>query len=343
MDRSPRGHAHSTFWAQPAGQPLDRLSAARVVLVTSAGGTIDVTQAAADLLHRARGDASPAVAGADGAAPPPCPAAWAALCKHLNRCGGSPDCPGAAFGSGPSGEPESAAQAAGACASDAVAPTVTITVILAGATPAVFAPLRAQLAPESGFVCVDAIGADGWQRAAHRQREIPDVLVIDAALCNGGSLGAVAAWRACKPSLRVVVLADTTDDPGAMIVQQRWHGLLLPHCLPEVGVRAIRAVVRGELWLPRAMLAQLLAVPMHDASTPPHDAPTAASDGELTDRQSQIVAHLRQGYTNKEIARRLGIQEDTVKKHLQAVFGKLGVHRRALVALGGASTSAGSS
>jgi LuxR family maltose regulon positive regulatory protein len=46
-----------------------------------------------------------------------------------------------------------------------------------------------------------------------------------------------------------------------------------------------------------------------------------------------VVAHVRQGFTNKEIARRLGIQEDTVKKHLQAVFGKLGVHRRALLAL----------
>ena len=42
---------------------------------------------------------------------------------------------------------------------------------------------------------------------------------------------------------------------------------------------------------------------------------------------------MRQGFTNKEIARRLGIQEDTVKKHLQAVFSKLGVRRRALVAL----------
>ena len=36
---------------------------------------------------------------------------------------------------------------------------------------------------------------------------------------------------------------------------------------------------------------------------------------------------------HKEIARELGIMEDTVKKHLQSVFAKLGVHRRALVAM----------
>ena len=73
------------------------------------------------------------------------------------------------------------------------------------------------------------------------------------------------------------------------------------------------------------------------APTPP--AATAAATDHLTGRESEVVAHVRQGFTNKEIARRLGIQEDTVKKHLQAVFGKLGVHRRALVALRGASTA----
>ena len=73
------------------------------------------------------------------------------------------------------------------------------------------------------------------------------------------------------------------------------------------------------------------------ASASPAPAPNAP--GKLTGRESQVVAHVRQGFSNKEIARRLGIQEDTVKKHLQAVFGKLGVRRRALVALGHASTA----
>lgn len=63
-----------------------------------------------------------------------------------------------------------------------------------------------------------------------------------------------------------------------------------------------------------------------------HD-PAQAPGQTLTGREAEIVAQLRQGATNKEIARRLGIQEDTVKKHLQSVYGKLGVHRRALVLL----------
>jgi DNA-binding NarL/FixJ family response regulator len=70
----------------------------------------------------------------------------------------------------------------------------------------------------------------------------------------------------------------------------------------------------------------------YTSSTAP--GPSTAQCGKLTGRESEVVAHVRQGLTNKEIARHLGIQEDTVKKHMQAVFGKLGVHRRALVAIG---------
>ena len=70
----------------------------------------------------------------------------------------------------------------------------------------------------------------------------------------------------------------------------------------------------------------------YTSSTAP--VPSTAQCGKLTGRESQVVAHVRQGLTNKEIARRLGIQEDTVKKHMQAVFEKLGVHRRVLVAIG---------
>ncbi|HET9447714.1 MAG TPA: helix-turn-helix transcriptional regulator [Steroidobacteraceae bacterium] len=53
--------------------------------------------------------------------------------------------------------------------------------------------------------------------------------------------------------------------------------------------------------------------------------------GVCTDRELQIVRLLTQGMTNKQIANKLGIAEDTVKKHLQHVYKKLGVRRRALL------------
>jgi DNA-binding NarL/FixJ family response regulator len=116
------------------------------------------------------------------------------------------------------------------------------------------------------------------------------------------------------------------------------RGLLQTKCPPAMIVKAIRAISCGELWLPRAWLARSAAGhartlgPIQGGA--PRSEPGSHTEDMLTEREAQIVAQLRQGFTNKEIARRLGIQEDTVKKHLQSVFGKLGVRRRALVVLG---------
>ena len=53
-----------------------------------------------------------------------------------------------------------------------------------------------------------------------------------------------------------------------------------------------------------------------------------------TPRERQVLALLLQGMSNKQIAQTLGIAEDTVKKHLQHVYRKLEVHRRALLMIG---------
>jgi DNA-binding NarL/FixJ family response regulator len=53
----------------------------------------------------------------------------------------------------------------------------------------------------------------------------------------------------------------------------------------------------------------------------------------LSQRERQIVPLLAEGLTNKEIAQKLKISGETVKKHLKNVFDKLGVHRRTQVVL----------
>jgi DNA-binding CsgD family transcriptional regulator len=52
-----------------------------------------------------------------------------------------------------------------------------------------------------------------------------------------------------------------------------------------------------------------------------------------TGREREILELLRHGLSNKEIAQRLGIVEETVKKHLQHIYDKFGVRRRALIML----------
>ena len=54
----------------------------------------------------------------------------------------------------------------------------------------------------------------------------------------------------------------------------------------------------------------------------------------FTDREREAVELLMQGMSNRQIANALGITEGTVKKHLNHVFRKLGVHSRALLIVG---------
>ena len=62
-------------------------------------------------------------------------------------------------------------------------------------------------------------------------------------------------------------------------------------------------------------------------------APPATEEDErlvepLTARELEVLAHLADGLSNKAIAARLGISDETVKFHLSAIFGKLGASNR---------------
>lgn len=164
----------------------------------------------------------------------------------------------------------------------------------------------------------------------------PRVLLLDAALLPALAASDASAWRLRLPGLRVLLWAERADAALVeRIVLQHWSGCLSVDDTPQACLKAIHAVDRGELWLPRALLAEAVAHRL----APSADAPESGS--ALTPREVEVVEHLRRGATNKEIARALGIMEDTVKKHLKSVFAKLGVHRRGLVMLRDPATGGG--
>ena len=206
-------------------------------------------------------------------------------------------------------------------------------VLLASPRPELAARWSVLLAGIPGIAWQEPHAGNGSRlaRSVHNGR-CPDVLLLDHTLL--GQLGgpALDSLHGRLDSLRVLLLCD---EPGAAcaatVLRHRFHGYLPTRCTPELCIKAIRTVSDGEIWLPRALLAQALADLLQShAALARADAP--APHG-LTRRERQIVEHLRRGCTNKEIARSLGIMEDTVKKHLQSVFAKLGVHRRTLVAM----------
>lgn len=152
-------------------------------------------------------------------------------------------------------------------------------------------------------------------------------LVVDAELICSHSLPALRHYRQLRPQLPWLLAWDT---PSAQRCSQayelRAQGGLAWSTSREQLAQALDAVRAGELWFPRRVLqalyvAALGAQPLvHIASHDDHAAPG------LTEREAQVLARLRQGHSNKQIAIDLNISLNTVKKHLAHVYAKLGVH-----------------
>lgn len=142
---------------------------------------------------------------------------------------------------------------------------------------------------------------------------IPDVTLMDLRMPGGDGLSAIAAIRRYAPSARIVVLSTYSGD--ALIKQARKAGAsayLLKSTLLENMLHAIRSVHAGlQFWPPE--------LETHDAS----------GKDDLTPRECEIIRHVACGSSNREIARQLGIGEETVKTYMRSILPKLGANDRA--------------
>lgn len=91
--------------------------------------------------------------------------------------------------------------------------------------------------------------------------------------------------------------------------------------------RPIRAMLAGELWVPRAVLSRIVSDLVGDQSvTPPVPLP-------LSPREREVAIRVSNGYSNKRVARALGVTERTVKAHLSNIFQKTPASDRLELAL----------
>jgi len=207
-----------------------------------------------------------------------------------------------------------------------------IRILLADDHDVVRRGLAALLDGAEGFTVVGA-AADGEEAVALAGKHSPDVVLMDLSMPRVDGIEATRRLVAEHPDARVVVLTSFSDrerildalDAGAV-------GYLLKDAEPEELLRGIEAAARGESPLaPKAAKAVLTA----RAETKPA--------AELTSREQEVLGLLAEGLANKQIARRLGIAEKTVKAHLTSVFQSIGVTDRTQAALWARSRGIGRS
>jgi two-component system, NarL family, response regulator LiaR len=160
--------------------------------------------------------------------------------------------------------------------------------------------------------------ADG-AKAIEQARELrPDVVVMDLLLPVLDGIAATRAIRSELPQTEVLALTSVLESASVVeAIQAGAIGYLLKDTQADQLRTAIKAAAAGQLHLSAQASAYLLgAVRLPERPEP------------LTDRELEVLRLLAQGHSNKEIARRLHLVEETVKFHMRHILAKLGVQSR---------------
>jgi len=173
--------------------------------------------------------------------------------------------------------------------------------------------------------------SDGVEAVRLVQELKPDVLLLDLAMPRCPGLDALRDIN--RASLKVHTLLLTASIENAQIIealQSGARGVVMKESATQVLLRAIRAVMAGQAWVGREAVPDLVQYLRNRA--PAEDSRRRKKYG-LTNREVEIVAAIVDGCTNKEIAQKFSLSEDTVKHHLTSIFDKVGVSNRLELAL----------
>lgn len=191
-----------------------------------------------------------------------------------------------------------------------------IRLVLSDDHPVVRAGMRALLEAEPDLAVV---GEASSAEEAVSLATTPGVDLVLMDLQFPGRLQGVDATRRIRSTLgapRVLVLTNYDTDADILgAIEAGASGYLLKDAPPGELVAAIRAAAAGESALAPAVASRL-------------DASQRSPDQRLTVRESEVLALVAGGSTNREIGQALFLSEATVKSHLVHIFTKLGVGSR---------------
>ncbi len=180
--------------------------------------------------------------------------------------------------------------------------------------------LRRILETVPGYSVVAETG-DGAQTVAVLESFCPDLLILDITMPQGDGISVLRRLGREGGTRIVVLTALIQPDQLQAALQLGAAGVVLKGSTPELLLACIRTVLAGGVWIDQALAG--IAVP--DAK---HARGAQPLRDRLTNREREIVVEIVAGSSNREIAEKLGISEDTAKRHLSNIFDKTGLSSR---------------
>jgi len=181
---------------------------------------------------------------------------------------------------------------------------------------------------------IEVVGqaVDGLDAVAKVAELVPDVVLMDIRMPELGGIEATRRITGERPEIRVLVL--TTFDLDEYVyeaLRAGASGFLLKDASAEQLAEAVRVVAAGDALLAPGITRRLIAEFSRLDKRP--RAPRKSRVGELTERETEVLALIAQGLSNAEIAERLVVAEQTVKTHVGRILVKLGLRDRTQAAV----------
>ena len=174
--------------------------------------------------------------------------------------------------------------------------------------------------------------SDGRQAIELVKSTKPDILLLDVAMPNLPGLEALRELSEAKDPVYVIILTASIERPQMLqALQLGARGIVLKESATQVLMKSLVAVMEGSYWVGKDSVPDLKELVLKDMPMTEEHSP-----GEkygLTRREMQMVAAIVEGSSNRDIAVKFGVREDTVKHHLTSIFSKLGVTTRLELAL----------
>ena len=175
-------------------------------------------------------------------------------------------------------------------------------------------------------IVAEAATAEAAFDAALRTR--PDLILLDVDMPGMSGLQLIRELRPRLPETQIVMLSVSGEDRNVLEAMRHGAaGYLTRDLGPEALQRTVRGLRNGDLPMSRRMAARALRLFIEGGPG------AAAGDGStlsiLSGRETEVLAHLTDGLTDREIAEALVISPRTVESHVSNILRQLGVRNRA--------------
>ncbi|MEW2622814.1 response regulator transcription factor [Streptomyces sp. NPDC048106] len=173
---------------------------------------------------------------------------------------------------------------------------------------------------------------DGREAITKSAELEPDVVLMDIRMPGLGGIQATEHITVAQPAVKVLVL--TTFDLDEYVydaLRAGASGFLLKDASADKLAEAVRVVAGGDALLAPGVTRRLIAE--FSRLDGGRRSPLRRRVGELTERETEVLALIAQGLSNAEIAVRLVVAEQTVKTHVGRILVKLGLRDRTQAAI----------